>query len=323
MNKCKGCGSIVQTLYKTKEGYIIDDKQLLCDRCFRIRNYNEYKPTLKNNDDYINILKDINKNNDLVVLVADLFSINDISKITKYINNDILLVLTKRDLLPKKINDQKFINYFSKFNIVDAIVISSLKNFNFDLLYKKINDYKKSNNVYVVGFTSSGKSTMINKLIYNYSDLKEEITTSIMPSTTLNSLAVALNENITLIDTPGIIDDNNLINEIDSNLLKKVMPSKEIKPITYQVKGKQFFAIEDFINLEVTNNDINIYISNKLCITRFYKKRENYNYTKEIYIRENEELVISGLGFIRSKNSNKIIVSSKYDIKIYTRRKMF
>ena len=28
-----------------------------------------------------------------------------------------------------------------------------------------LNNYKKSNNVYVVGFTNSGKSTMINKIL--------------------------------------------------------------------------------------------------------------------------------------------------------------
>ena len=164
---------------------------------------------------------------------------------------------------------------------------------------------------------------MINKLIYNYSDIEDEITTSIMPSTTLNSININLNEDITLIDTPGIIDDNNLINEVDSKLLKKIMPSKEIKPTTYQIKGKQFINIEDIINLEVNNNDINMYISNKLNIKRFYKKKEDYEYTKEITINENEELVINGLGFIRSKNKNKIIISSKYNIKMYTRKKMF
>ena len=64
---------------------------------------------------------------------------------------------------------EKFITV-NKLNIKEKIVISSNKNYNFDALYELINKYKKSENVYVVGYTNAGKSTMINKIIYNYSD---------------------------------------------------------------------------------------------------------------------------------------------------------
>ena len=36
-----------------------------------------------------------------------------------------------------------------------------------DLVFEKINELKTSENVYVVGYTNSGKSTLINKIIYN------------------------------------------------------------------------------------------------------------------------------------------------------------
>ena len=50
-----------------------------------------------------------------------------------------------------------------------------------------IKKYKTTKNVYLVGNTNAGKSTLINKIIDNYSIDKAEITISSMPSTTLNS----------------------------------------------------------------------------------------------------------------------------------------
>ena len=105
----------------------------------------------------------------------------------EHLNNNIILILTKRDVLPKSVKDEKLLDYFNKYNFIDKLVISSNKNYNFDELMSKINLYKKSKNVYVVGYTNAGKSTMLNKIIYNYTDLKNTITTSILPSTTLKS----------------------------------------------------------------------------------------------------------------------------------------
>ena len=190
MNKCVGCGSILQTDDNNKEGYTKNINNSLCERCFRIKHYNDYKLISKDNNDFINILVNINKK-DLVVLVVDLFNIpKELDILNKYLNNNILLVLTKRDILPLSVYDVNLINYFDKYNlnIVDKLIISSNKNYNFDILLDKIRKNKTSNNVYVVGFTNAGKSTMINKILYNYTDIVPVITTSMLPSTTIDSI---------------------------------------------------------------------------------------------------------------------------------------
>ena len=58
MNKCVGCGAILNS-NKGMEGYTSDINNNLCERCFRIRNYNDYKVITKDNSDYINILNNI------------------------------------------------------------------------------------------------------------------------------------------------------------------------------------------------------------------------------------------------------------------------
>ena len=56
-------------------------------------------------------------------------------------------------------------------------------------LGKKLDN--KNNKVYVVGNTNSGKSTLINKLIDNYSTIdNKKVTTSMYPSTTLDKVEI-------------------------------------------------------------------------------------------------------------------------------------
>ncbi len=59
-----------------------------------------------------------------------------------------------------------------------VVVISVEKNQNIDYLLKQIKLYQTSKDVYVVGHTNAGKSTLINKLISNYSNNSEELTIS-------------------------------------------------------------------------------------------------------------------------------------------------
>lgn len=324
MSKCKGCGVNLQNTNPNELGYVKDLDKSLCERCFRIRNYNEYSMVYKDNADYISILNEINKSKDLVVLVVDLFNTNNrIEEIFKYLDNDIILVLTKRDILPKSCFDKKFIEYFNDYNVIDTVIISSIKNYNLDLLYSKINENKKGRRVSVVGFTNSGKSTLINKLLYNYSDVNTYITTSSLPNTTIDSIEIKLNDELTLIDTPGLVNDGDIINYIDKDLVKRIIPVKEIKPITYQVKTLETIYIDDLVNLVLSDNNITIYVSNELNINRVYK--ENVNKSLKCHIIDVEpdnDIVVEGLGFIKFTKSEQIKIYTLEGVNVYKRKSL-
>ena len=319
MNNCLGCGAKLQTLDKNGIGYVTNIDSKYCERCFRINNYGDYKVVVKSNDDFINILKDINNTNDLVVLVVDLFNFNNLDVIKKYLKNDILLVLTKRDIFPSGVNDSKFVDYFSKYNFKDIIVVSSVKNYNFDLLYEKINQYKCSKSVYVVGFTNAGKSTMINKLIYNYSDLDYKLTTSMLPSTTLDRINIKLNEELTIIDTPGILLDDSIYDKLSGKELKNILPKKTIKPISYQVKEKQYFSVGKYLKIDVECANIVMFFSNSLPVKRFYKNFETSLIKHDVVVSDCD-IVISGLGFIKVMGKGKINVYTLDGVSVYTRK---
>ena len=326
MNKCSGCGAILQCENQNKEGYVKQINSSLCERCFRIINYNEYQKIEKNNDEFVKILEQINKTGDLVLLVIDLLNINkDLSFLLSKLQNDILAVYTKRDLLPLLIKDDKLLSYGEKLKLklVDSVIVSSVNNYNLDLLLEKINKYKKSDKIYVVGYSNTGKSTLINKMIYNYSNSNSKITTSMLPSTTIDTIEIKLNDEITLIDTPGILEEGNIAHFVDNKTLKKIQPKKEIRPITYQIKAKQIISIDDLAVLELENkNNLTFYVSNQLEIKRFFKPIKTDLEKQVIRVKEGEDIVISGLGFIKVSNSDTINIYTLKGISVYTRKSL-
>lgn len=321
MTRCLGCGIELQNSDINKLGYTKKMDSNYCLRCFRIKNYNEYKLVDKSNSDYIDILKSIDKK-DLVVLVVDLFNTGNLNDLLKYINSNILLVLTKRDILPLSVYDKRIEEYFDNKQVIDKVIISSKNNYNYDLLYNKIKKYR-TDNVYVVGYTNSGKSSMINKLIYNYTNDESNITVSNLPSTTLNKIEI-LFEDFKLIDTPGILDEGNIINYIDKELLNKITPKCEIKPKIYQVKNKESIIVEDILRLDVENNNIVFYMANQLNYIRVHKDTEKLNNLKKhvLNVEDNSDIVIDGLGFIKIKYASSIVLYTLDNVKVYIRNSL-
>ncbi|MBR1376700.1 MAG: 50S ribosome-binding GTPase [Bacilli bacterium] len=322
MNRCVGCGAILQDEEPLKEGYVKNINSRLCERCFKIQNYGDYIPAIKDESEFIQLLKDINNTRDLVVLVCDLFNFNpNMELINKYITNDVILVLTKRDLLPKSLYEEKLLNYIDDVNlhIVDRIIISSNNNYHFDELIETIKNHKKSNDVYVIGYTNVGKSTMINKILYNYADSNDVITTSLLPNTTIDNISIKIDDDLTLIDTPGVLDSGSIYYQKDIKELKRIIPKKEIKPISYQINKKQSIVVEDLFRIDLEKNDIVLYMSNRLDIKRFYKNINTNNMDKyEIDISANYDIVLSGLGFIKFMKDEHITlyVIKGLDVKI-------
>ena len=265
---CIGCGIKLQDSNMLFEGYTPDLSNDICSRCFKLRNYGEYEINTKSNEEYIDILKTVNETKDLVLYVVDLLNIEkDIKVIREYIKNRLILVLTKRDILPKSLNDDKLMDYFKNLGLdyQDIIIISANKNYNMDELLLMIKKHKSSKNVYVVGHTNVGKSTLINKMIQNYGDEKYELTISPLPSTTLNKINIKLTDDITIIDTPGLVDRGSIVNYVDFEKIKMINAKKEINPDTFQVREGQCLIIPELLRVDYTagsKNSFTFFVSN-------------------------------------------------------------
>ena len=307
--KCMGCGNIL------KDDELEHD---ICNRCFRLKHYGEYHVTNKDNSDYLKIINNIDSN-DLVIYVTSLLNLT-IMDLSKFKN--VIVVLTKRDILPKSVKDNKIIDYVKNhYNFKDIEVISSVKNYNLDNLISKIEKYNKKK-VYLIGNTNSGKSTLLNKLIENYSESDIDITTSMYPSTTLDTIEVKIND-IEFIDTPGIIDNGSVINYIDYKMLKKITPKKEVKPRTYQIKGKGSLVIEDLVRIDYETNDnsMTIYIANSVNILRVGAANPRLKNLpkREFNLKNDKDIVITDLCFIKFVKGLKVKIYANNNINVYER----
>ena len=327
---CEGCGVLLQDENVLQEGYTASLENRLCQRCFRIKNYGDYQVVAKNNEEYLEILESVGKTKNLVLYVADLFNLEkDLTKIREIVPNKMILVLNKKDVLPKSLKEEKIITYFKQMEIPfeKIIVISTLKNENIDYLLKQIKLYQTSKEVYVVGHTNAGKSTLINKLLKNYSTNTQELTISPLPSTTLNTIRIEISDHLTLIDTPGLVDNRSIINYVDQDYLKKISPKKEIKPKTFQLKKGQSVIIEDLFRLdyiEGERNSFTFFVSNDLKVKRISFGHDNlHNLVKTTYeMKYGEDLCINGLGFIKIVNKGVIDVYTFNNVEMYTRKNL-
>lgn len=330
--KCMGCGVLLQDENVLQEGYTTSLENDICQRCFRMKNYGEYQMIAKSNEEYLSILKSVGETKDLVLYITDLLNIDkDIEKMRQLVPNKMILVLNKKDALPKSVKEEKLVQYFKDMNLEfeEIIVVSVNKNYNIDYLLKRIKYYQTSKNVYAIGHTNAGKSSLINKLIKNYSDKTQEITMSPLPSTTLSTITIEINDYLTLIDTPGLIDGGSILNIVDSKMVKKISPVKEIKPKTYQIRKNQSIVIEDFLRIDYVDgvkNSFTLYISNDLKVKRFLNssnKEDLKDLNKTTYqVKYGEDLVVSGLGFIKMVDKCEIDVYIDQNVDTFLRKNL-
>ena len=185
----------------------------------------------------------------------------------------------------------------------------------------KIKKHSHNKEVYFVGMTNSGKSTLINKLIKNYSENEAQITTSMYPSTTLNKIEINIDD-LKVIDTPGLLSNGSILNSLGLKEIKKITPKKEIKPRSYQLKGKGSLIIENYVRIDYyTDNNIAVYLANNLNITKMNHdnpKLKDSN-KRSFNLDKDKDIVIEDLCFIKFTKECHIDIYTPHNINIYER----
>lgn len=330
MNKvCIGCGSKFQTLDKNKEGYInpkVYEKATLCERCFKIKYYGEAYVT-DNPKDKTSLIKMINDSKKSVVYLVDTLTISkETLSVIDSLSNKVYLVLTKRDLLPKSVKNSKLKEYISNLTLIkDVFVISALKNNGVTELYNElIKNNEKS--VYVIGYTSSGKSTFINKLLM-LNGKSGNITTSSLPNTTLECINIKLNDKLTLIDTPGFVSENSSYNFIDVDIYKKLLPKSVIKPKVYTIKKDFMIILGDILRIENNSNeDVNLvfYFKNEIKLNKMRSIRNELLKDKDkLDVKvSDKDIILEGLGYIKVVGNANLTMYTLNKKMISVRNKM-
>ena len=360
---CIGCGAAIQTTDKEQAGFTpssalekgLETGQVYCQRCFRLRHYNEISDVNISDDDFIKLLHEVGESDALVVNVIDIFDFNGsvIPGLSRFVSgNDVLLVGNKKDILPKSVKDGKVTQWLTErahevgLRPVDVVLTSAQNKQAIKELMEKIESHRKGRDVYVVGVTNVGKSTLINAIIQEITGDKDIITTSRFPGTTLDKIEIPLDDGAYLFDTPGIIHRHQMAHYLTAKNLKYISPKKEIKPKTYQLNPEQTLFLAglgrfDFISGE--RQGFTAFFENTLDLHRtklagaddFYQKhagtllvpptsQELADFPKlvrhEFSIKEKTDVVFSGLGWIRVNEKAKIAAWAPKGVDVVIRK---
>ena len=348
--KCAGCGIELQFEDEKKEGYVPEEKfimegDLLCQRCFKIKNYGKNSVNNFKSEDYSKeVLKSVKKL-DIILPIFDIidFEGSFSEEILDYLRDYRSIVLVnKTDLLPGFVHPAEIADWIKDRLAEEDIVpeniafISAKNKYGINGVIRKIKSVFPEGKVkaVVLGVSNVGKSSVINLLLG-----KNKITTSKYSGTTLKSINNKIPDtNITITDTPGLIPkEKRLSDMISVETGLKLVPAGEISRKTFKLGDGQIFMFDAFCRFKVKENEIedkiegeNIYkpmfsaYSSKnvkfhvakeervedLLQGDFFeilkgeeKKKyfENKFVTFETMVEENEDLVISGLGWVNVK----------------------
>lgn len=299
---CAGCGVQLQSADPKKVGFApanaLEKEVPICQRCFRIKHYNEASTVTLGDDEYLRILNKIGDTKALVVKVVDLFDFDGswLRGLPRLVGgNPILLAVNKVDLLPKNINRNRLLNWIrksaSEYGVkpVDVVLISAKSGTGMDKLVEAMDKFRKKRDVFVVGVTNVGKSSLINRLLKQYGEVEVEITTSHFPGTTLDVIEIPIDDHSSLFDTPGIINRDQLIHHLSPEEYRFILPDKPIKPKVYQLQERQSLFIGGLARVDFVKGERQpfvFYLSNALNIHR--TKLENAD---ELYQKHKGELL--------------------------------
>lgn len=358
--RCIGCGSILQSEDQSIPGFVPKsklaeaDEDIICRRCFRLKNYNEVTPLHITADHYREVISQIGNENALIVKLIDIFDIEgsiipQIAKLTNH--NDMIIIANKVDLLPKSVKENKLkhhlLKIFADNNLKpkEVLLMSAKKNKNLDSIIETITEYADGRNMYIVGATNVGKSTFINALLKSYAGTKQDIiTVSSNAGTTLDLIEIPYGDQF-ITDTPGIINDNQITHYISQKTLKAITPKKEIKPQGFQLDSNQTLFIGGLARIDYVKGmkaSFVCYLSEFLHVHRTKLEKANQLYETQLYKiltppyegddslelvphtfkitkAQKNDIVLPGLGFITYKGIGTIKVYMPKGITPYVR----
>ncbi|WP_039919893.1 ribosome biogenesis GTPase YqeH [Pseudoleptotrichia goodfellowii] len=343
--KCTGCGIELQFEDKNREGYVPEEKfiteeDLLCQRCYKIKNYGQNIGNNLKKEDYSKEVANSAKKSDIILPIFDIidFEGSFTEEILDYLRDyRSIILINKIDLLPDFVHPTEIANWVKERLMEEDIIpddigfLSAKSKYGVNGIIRKINNLfpDKKVRAVILGASNVGKSSVINLLLG-----KNKITTSKYSGTTLKSINNKIPKtDIMIIDTPGLIPEGRISDLISVESGLKLVPSGEISRKTFKPEENRVFMFDAFCRfkiLETENSDrgkykpiFSVYSSKnvKFHLTKedrveellkgdffeLMKKEEKENYLENKFvtynteIQENEDLVIAGLGWINVK----------------------
>lgn len=260
---CKGCGIQLQDTDSKALGYAPRLDADYCQRCYKLRHYGQVTINMQQGIATNKTLEKINDLDGVVFWTVDLFNLesNLISRLNQKLpGKKIVMILTKRDVLPATLTDEKIKAYVQNRLKQEGIAVEDIVIAGYltsegararevvENLEEVVEEHAHGENVIFMGSANAGKSTLVNKLLGS-----KELTISRHPGTTLDIISRPWKER-TLYDTPGLEDAHSALAWLEGEDLKTVIPVKPLKPYVSQVYEDQSFAIGGLARLDIVTS---------------------------------------------------------------------
>ena len=248
VRRCFHCGAVLQTKNSKEPGYILEstiannkpDALLYCNRCYsKIKALNYSELDVDVDEDLKRILKDALATDAMIIWVVDLFAFNgvlnpDIVKIVKKL--DVIVLATKRDLFPRIVKNEvltKFLEErFAEYNIkpIATHIFGHESDIDPKALFDKLNELRKGRDIYMVGSETSGKTSIINKILTGYvNKSKWAVKSEIYKGTKSKVLEVPLSNSSFLYELPGFPLTTSTLSKVEKDIARTLLPRKSIK----------------------------------------------------------------------------------------------
>lgn len=265
--KCTGCGIELQGENPKLNGYlptsVLDgkSKELLCQRCFKIKNYGEYLPVEMTKDDYREEVRRSLVGVDVALPVFDIIDFegsfdDEILDILREM--DSIIVINKLDLIPDGKHPSEVADWVKGrlgeegISPLDVAIVSSKNGYGINGILKKVKHfYPNGAKALILGATNVGKSSIINKLTGT-----KKGTVSKFPGTTLKSVETEIPyTKITVIDTPGLIPEGRFSDFVCQECNQSLIPANEISRKTFKVQKDRVILMGGMVKLRILNDD--------------------------------------------------------------------
>ena len=247
--RCYNCGAVLQTKKKTEKGYIPDEvmdeyqgdgRVLYCQKCFDYMKglntgaleQNVDKATAK-------ILDDAVATDAYIVWVLDLFTFNGtlnpdiISRIKKL---KVAVIGTHRDLFSSLVKDETFERFLKeRFGEVgvepDSIkIIGNEDDADVQGIMEDINKARRAHDVYIIGSKSSGKTSLINRLLkYYVNKTRWPIKTENYRGTNVKVMSIPLSNSSFAYELPGFSLATSVVGKVEKDIQKLIVPKRRIE----------------------------------------------------------------------------------------------
>lgn len=344
--RCYHCGAILQCENEKEKGYIIPESLhratpiqiIYCDRCFEtMKAFNNSELEQKVDQEVLKILDDAFATDALIIWVVDLFSFNgtlnsEIAKKVKKLN--VIVVGNKRDLFPLNVKDESLVEYlnttFNAYGIKPKSVrlLGATNKIDSKELIDSVNTARKGHDVYMIGNSTSGKTSIINRAMKGFENkTSRQIKTITYPGTNVNVLEIPLSRSSFFYELPGISQTTSATGKLEKDVVRQIVPKKAVKLITRTmsagdalmvgslaafeiIKGKttnyRFYSAEGVETRKVQSKKLDDYI-NENNIRRFARPVSErlvsfLDYDMFEYAMENDkkwhDIAIEGLGWL-------------------------